>query len=209
MDDRSDAELVVVAKAGDREAFGQLLGRHEQMGLRVARGVVRDDDTARELAQEAILQAYLSLDRLRDGSRFQSWLYGIVLNVCRSHFRDQKGAALSLEAMAGGVRFEALRLTGVEPGPAEVAEAKELHKAVLDAVAGLSPKNRAATLLFYYEQLTVREVAATLGLSVVAVKGRLHKSRAQLREVLLPLAPDSGIGRVVSVGLRGQRRKPW
>ena len=75
MDERSDAELVALPRAGDREAFGRLLGRHQQMGLRVARGVVRDDDTARDLAQEAMLQAYLSLGRLRDGARFQSWLY--------------------------------------------------------------------------------------------------------------------------------------
>jgi RNA polymerase sigma factor (sigma-70 family) len=195
MDEISDAELVVLAKAGDNEAFGRLLGRHQDMGLRVARRVVRDHDTARELAQEAMLQAYLSLDRLRDGARFQSWLYSIVLNVCRSHFRNRKGDALSLEAMAGGLRFDALPLTGIEPGPVELAEASELHEAVLGAVKSLSPLNRAATLLYYYEQLTLRDVAATLGVSVGTIKGRLHKSRGRLREPLLPRMSDSDISR--------------
>jgi bifunctional DNase/RNase len=85
----------------------------------------------------------------------------------------------------GGVRFEAIPFAGIEPGPHEVAEARELHRLVLNAVNSLSPRNRAATLLFYYDQLSVREVAATLSISVTAVKGRLYASRASLREMLI------------------------
>ena len=184
MDDRTDAELVALARFGDKDALGHLVERYQHMAKRVAMGVVAHEDIARELAQEAMLQAYLSLDRLRDVGRFQSWLYGIVLNVCRRYLRDQQRAPVSLEAMTGGLRFEAIPFTGVEPDTQEVAEARELHKAVLQAVNTLSPKNRAATLLFYYEQLSLQEIAATLGVSVAAVKGRLHKARSQLRERL-------------------------
>ena len=87
----------------------------------------------------------------------------------------------------GGVRFEAIPFTGIEPDPQEVAEAQELHELVLWAVDELSPRNRTATLLFYYDQLSVREVAAVLDISVTAAKGRLHKARGQLRERLSPL----------------------
>ncbi len=80
-----DAGLVARASSGDRDAFGDLVERHQPMAVRVAFRMVSNEDTARELAQEAILQAYLSLDRLRDRERFQSWLFGIVLNICRSH----------------------------------------------------------------------------------------------------------------------------
>lgn len=186
----TDAQLVAQARSGDKGAFGHLIERHQRMAERVAMGVVAHRELARDLAQEGLLQAYLSLDRLRDAERFQSWLYGIVLNVCRSHLSDQKADLLSLEALAGGVHYEALPLGAIEPGPQEVAEARELHTAVLRAVQGLSPKNRAATLLFYYEQLSVREVAATLGISVAAAKGRLHKARSQLRELLLPVIAE-------------------
>ena len=184
MDERSDTELVAKARRGDRSAFGDLIDRHQPMAQRVAARVVGRGDIARELMQEALLQAYLSLDRLQDGGRFSSWLYGIVLNVCKSHLRDQTRAPLSLEEMIGGRRFEAVPLTNIEPDPQEVAEARELHALVLRAVDELSPRNRTATLLFYYDQLRVREVAAVLGISVTAVKGRLHKARGQLRERL-------------------------
>jgi RNA polymerase sigma factor (sigma-70 family) len=184
---RTDAELVALARSGDRDAFGHLVERHQQMAKRIAMGLVPNEDIARELVQEAMLQAYLSLDHLRDDGRFKSWLYGITLNVCRSHIRDQKTVLFSLEALAGGLRFDAIRFSGAVPGPQEVAEEQELHRMVLEAVNALSSKNRAVILLFYYEQLSLREVAAILGVSVVAVKGRLHKARKQLRERLLPL----------------------
>ena len=186
MDEKSETELVASARSGDRNSFGVLIERHRNMALRVARGVIEDLDTARDLAQEAVLQAYLSLDRLRNPERFQSWLYGIVLNVCRSYIRDQKTAFYSLEAMTGGLHLESLPVSDLEPDPQEVAEAQELHETVLGAVDGLSPKVRAATLMFYYEQLSTQEIAATLGISVVAIKGRLHRARGQLREMLWP-----------------------
>ena len=190
MEKSTDADLVALARRGDKNAFGLLVERHMPMARRVATGVVGAEDIGRELAQEAMLQAYLSLERLRDADRFQSWLYGIVLNVCRSYIRDQRGAPLSLEAMMGGLRFETVPFGGFEPDAQEVLEAQELHGTVLRAVKALSPKNRAATLLFYYQQLDVREIAATLGVSVSAVKGRLHKARGQLRERLLRADPE-------------------
>ncbi len=86
----TDAELVVLARLGDKEAFGHLVERYQQMAQHIAMGMLADEDTASELAQEALLRAYLSLGRLRNEESFRSWLYGIVLNVCRSYLRDQR-----------------------------------------------------------------------------------------------------------------------
>ena len=74
MEKSTDADLVASARRGDRDAFGLLVERHMPMARRVATGVVGAEDIGRELAQEAMLQAYLSLERLRDADRFQSWL---------------------------------------------------------------------------------------------------------------------------------------
>ena len=200
MDESTDGELVEVARPGDKRAFGQLVERHQAMARRVALAVVGREDIAADLAQEALLQAFLSLDRLRDPERFQSWLYGIVLNICRGYFRELKVAFVSLDTMAGGVLFEAIPFASPDPSPQEAAEAQELHRLVLEAVNSMSPNNRAATLLFYYEQMSLREVAAVLGVSVAAAKGRLHKARVRLRQRLMPLITE------VSPAF-GQRRK--
>jgi RNA polymerase sigma factor (sigma-70 family) len=187
MTNKTDSELVALARSGDKDAFGQLIERYQQMVRRIALGMVAHEEIARELAQEALLQAYLSLDHLRDISRFKSWLYGIVLNVCRSYIRDQKINPYSLEAMMGGMYRDMLYYPSPVIDPEEIAEQRELHTIVLQAVQELSPKDRAATLLFYYEQLSMREIAAILGVSITAVKGRLHRAREQLRESLLPV----------------------
>jgi RNA polymerase sigma factor (sigma-70 family) len=186
----ADAELVALARSGDKSAFGQLIERYQQMVKRIALGMIANEDIARELAQEAILQAYLSLDHLRDNTRFKSWLYGITLNICKSYIREQKTDPYSLEALMGGMRCDVINLSLAALDPEEAAEERELHRLVLNAVQTLSPKERAATLLFYYEQLTLQEIAAILEVSVVAVKGRLHRARKQLREQLSAVYAD-------------------
>jgi RNA polymerase sigma factor (sigma-70 family) len=194
---KTDAELVALARRGEREAFGQLVERYERMARRIAFGMVANEEVARELAQEAILAAYLSLAHLRDETRFRSWLYGIVLNVCRSYLRERKGDPCSLEELMevmggmGGMRYDLSLFTQATVDPQRVAEERELQRIVLEAVQHLSPKDRTATLLFYYEQLSLEEIARVSGVSVTAVKGRLHRARKQLRTRLSPLYSGS------------------
>ena len=135
----------------DREAFGVLVERHQPMAQRVAFGVVGQGSIAAELANEAMLQAYLSLDRLRDAATFQSWIHGIVLNVCRSYIRDRKTPPLSYEEVMGGVRHEGLAIVDIEPSPGG-GGSQELHRVVIRAVESLRAKARVATLLYYYDQ---------------------------------------------------------
>ncbi len=187
MSEQSDQELVSRSRQGNKAAFSQLVLRYQPMVLRLATRVVGDRDVAQELVQEAMLQAYLALAKLHDPTRFKNWLYGIVLNLCRNDLRRRKLVCFSLEAMRGDLVDAPLAIADSALEPQSVAEQAEIHHAVFDAVDGLSPKNRSATLLFYHEQFTLQEVADRLDISVSAVKGRLHKSRHQLREQLSPL----------------------
>jgi len=184
MDQITDAELVDQVRGGDKEAFGQLVERYQQMVGHIARKMVADEWIAHELAQEAILQAYLSLNHLRNASRFKSWLYGITLNICRSYLHDQKMDMLSLETIMGGVRSDIITNFDDTVDPQTMAEEHDLHRLVLQAIEGLSSKDKEATLLFYYEQLTLQEIAALLGVSVGTIKGRLHRARKQLQKEL-------------------------
>lgn len=183
----TELDLVARAQGGDKDAFGELAKRHRPNVERLARRMVGDHDLARDLTQEALLQAFLSLDRLRDNARLASWLYGITLNVCRSYLRDQRTPLCSYEAMVGGLRFEVGAFTGALADPQALAETHELQERVIAAVKSLSPENRAATLMFYYDGLTVQEIAEALGISREAVKGRLFKSRKQLHVELVEL----------------------
>ena len=187
MNHKTDAELVVLSRNGDKAAFSHLIKRHQTLALCLAQKMMSRRDIAQELMQEAFLQAYLSLDRLRDDDKFQSWLCGITINVCRSHIRHQKMNFLSFEEIMGGMKINGDVFGSVFPSPMKVAQEQELYNLVLEAVNSLSPKNRTTVLLFYFEQLTIDEISALLNISVTAIKGRLYKARKQLKAKLLPL----------------------
>jgi RNA polymerase sigma factor (sigma-70 family) len=184
---QSDRSLISLARQGNKAAFSQLVLRYQPMAQHLAQRVIGNEDLAQELVQDAMLQAYLSLEKLRNPDRFKSWLYGIVLNVCRDHLRRRKVICFSLETIPGNWMDEALLTAESSSDPQQIAEQREIRTELVRAIKTLSHKNRSATILFYHEQLSLQEVANHLNISVGAVKGRLHKARHQLREQLSPL----------------------
>ena len=186
----TDGELVRRAQQGERRAFDKLIVRHQPIALSLAIRIVGDREWGLELTQEAILHAYLSLDRLRKPDSFRAWLCGIVVNLCKNHLRRPRVDTMSLELLSGGRSFDSLPFSVNAPQPDEVAQARETHRLILAAIAQLSPANQDAVLLYYFEQLSLREIASLLQISVPAVKGRLHKSRRQLRVQLRSTFPE-------------------
>lgn len=181
----SDGELVAAARSGDRGAFAELVQRHRPMVNAVCRRMLEDPVLAEDAAQEAIVVALVNLDRLRRAERFGSWLAGIGLNLCRRWLRHRSEAAWSWEALHGGgwVPWP----TGAAADLAQLAEKDDLVVRVRRAVAALPPGQRGAVVGYYLLGLPQWEVARRLGTSVGAVKTRLHKARATLRQRLLDL----------------------
>src|SRR5207249_6679936 len=135
--------LVASPLAGDRAAFGRLIDRHAARAAAVARSILGRTD-AEDVVQEALLAAYLGLDRLRRPERFGGWLYAITANLARMRLR-QRGSHVSFDEL-GGRWFAAgevdLRLT-----PQEAVEAAELMGLVRSAFQALPPRRRDVALL--------------------------------------------------------------
>jgi RNA polymerase sigma factor (sigma-70 family) len=201
-----DAELVRRAREGDKEAFAALLARHRGMLVALCRRALGDDGLAEDAAQEAALQAMLGLDRLRRPERFGAWLGGIGLNVCRRWQRERAREGWSLAAVTGGRSVP-------DGSPAEAAEAADAARRVRRAVGRLPAGQRAAVALFYLAGLAHREVAAALGIGIGAVKTRLHKGRAALRDELAAWWKEDGMAAGTATGpvamrVREVRRRP-
>jgi RNA polymerase sigma factor (sigma-70 family) len=183
MQEVTDAMLVTRALADDTQAFRLLIERYQTMALVLVLRYTGNREIARELVQEALLQAYLSLHRLRDPARFKSWFYGIVLNLCRSWMRAQ----------ANEPEMQDLQLSHgelLEADPQQIVEEHELRRVLREAVAVLSPNNRDVALLFYYEDRSIQSIASLLHISPTAVRNRLLKGREQLRAHLRAVYPD-------------------
>jgi RNA polymerase sigma factor (sigma-70 family) len=182
-----DADLVRAALAGAREPFAELVRRHQRTATALAARVLGSDDLARDAVQEAVVTAMTGLDRLRSADRFGPWFCGIALNVSRRWLRQLRAERPNADpdrarAGAGGSAG-----VSIGAGPDELAELADLAGRVRAAIAGLADGQRDAVFLFYLQGLSHREVAAELGVSVGAVKSRLHQARAALAPRLAPL----------------------
>jgi uncharacterized protein len=163
----TDAELVARARAGDREAFARLLGRHGGVARSLAERWLARADVVDDVMQEAAIEALLRLDALRRPDRFGPWLCGIALNVARRWWRQS--------------RREVPVADMLEPPLEAPAPDFETAAGVRDALARLPAGQRSALVLFYFADLPVGEIAKHLGTSPGAVKTRLHAGRAGLR----------------------------
>ncbi len=179
-DKADDAELVLAARVGDRDALAQLLARHRDVLLAVCRRAVSNPLLAEDAIQEAFLQALIGLDRLHSPAQFGPWLVGIGLNVCRSWHRQQ-GREIHSWATAYARDRSERRAVSWQDDPAVQVELAEERAWVQHMVAILPRGQRAAVALFYLSGLTQDQTAAALGIAPGAVRGRLHKARATLR----------------------------
>jgi RNA polymerase sigma factor (sigma-70 family) len=175
--DISDGDLVRLARDGDPAAFRLLVERHLPMARARAARLCRQPDDADDAVQDAFLQAFIALDRLRDPDRFAGWLGGIVAYACRA---QRRRAPLTLL----GDWPENLHPASVGSLPS--AEDLDRVDAVGRAVAGLPPGQRQAVTLFYYADQPAGQIAGTPG----AAKASLHKARRRLREYITAHRPD-------------------
>jgi RNA polymerase sigma-70 factor (ECF subfamily) len=179
MPEKPDTTLVGETRAGDREAFCELVRRYQDHAYGLAVAMVSDFDLAQDVVQEAFVSAYCHLPKLREPERFAGWLRGIVRNTARRALRDREHDRLLVERLAH-LGAEA------EPAcsPAERAEATERRQLVQRALEGLPRHNREAVTLYYVDGLSYADIAGFLGVTPTTVKGRLQRGRAQLREEL-------------------------
>jgi RNA polymerase sigma-70 factor (ECF subfamily) len=167
------------ARSGDMEAFRRLIERHQDRAFGLALRILGVEADAEEAAQDAFLRAWRALPEFRGEARFGTWLHRIVLRCAydAAARRGRRSAReVSLEAMAEG--------SGVEPagppGP-DPAAAGDRARTLGRLLERLPEVQRAAIVLYYYEDRSIEEVARVLDLPANTVKTHLHRARAALR----------------------------
>lgn len=174
----TESDLLGQARAGDREAFAALTLPLEERLTRAAT-LLTDASEAPDLVQEALTRAFTQLERYEGRARFSTWVYGILLNLCRQHRRKRRPAA-----GAGEVLEQAPAKRGRTRGVLSSVLRRELAERMELAIGSLPEAFREAFVLHYVEGLAYAEIAGICGERAGTLRTRAHRARALLRTEL-------------------------
>ena len=179
-----DARLLDAARTGDARALDALLERHEARIYRFGMRMCGDPEDAKDVLQETMLAVARTVGGFRGDASFTSWLFAIARSFCLK--KRRKRALTGASSLETDAAREAGALADRAPSPEEAASLREVAGAVDAAIAALEPGYREVLLLRDVEGLSASEVAHALGLSVQAVKTRLHRARLAVRARVAP-----------------------
>jgi len=193
MDATEAAAVLARARQGDGEAFRALVERHSRSAFRLAYRMTANEQDAEDVVQESFLRAYRQLGRFESRANFGTWLYRITANCAVDMMRARQ--ARHDQARGETLEEGAASVCSEQAGPERLARSAEIQRQVEDAMADLSPLERAAFTLRHYEGRTIEEISRTLGLGTSAAKHSVFRAVRKLRAALEPLAPAAAAPR--------------
>lgn len=177
--------LVAAAKKGDAAAFEELVNRYEDKIFRLTRNITGNREDAEDAMQDAFLKAYSHLQDFHGDSRFYTWLVRIAANESLMRLRKRRPNQFSLdEPVEGDTDLMPRELQDWGPSPEQGYAQAELQGILAEVIETLDPEFRIVLALRDLEELSTRETAEALGISIPAVKSRLLRARLKLREKL-------------------------
>ena len=185
-----DKALVMQAQKGDMLAFEELVARHRDKIYARAYSMMRNEEEAIDLSQEAWVKAWQRLVQFQGDSSFATWLTRITINLCLDQIRKQKRQrSESIEAMdeeSGGVERQ---MEPVITNPTERLERGELRARIDEAMKKLSHEHRTVLVLCEFEEMEYKEIAKVMDCSIGTIMSRLFYARRRLASLLQDLKP--------------------
>ena len=188
----SDDELVRSAQKGSMDAYEELVHRHRDKIYARAFSMMRNEDQALDMSQEAWVKAWQRLSQFKHNSSFTTWITRICINLCLDHIRKWKRQKLDsldkMEEELGGV--ELLIEEPEDFNPTEKIERAELRERIDLALDKLSHEHRTVLVLHEFEQMEYREIAKSMHCSIGTVMSRLFYARRNLGKLLISLKKE-------------------
>ena len=175
----TDSWLVIRIRGGDLEALGELYKRYKTQVYRTALAITHDEKAAEDILQDVFLRIYTYADRIDETRPLGPWLYRVTVNLAYSWASRVKRWLHSLQDM-----FD--RWTSpAQWRPEAVAEKREQRHILQQAIDALPPRHHAVIVLYYLEELSLKEIAYVMDIPEGTVKSRLHYARERLRKSIL------------------------
>jgi len=180
-----EAGLIRAVQHGDQDAFEQLVRAYDQSVLRLAMNLLRSQEDARDVFQEAFLRVYRSIHSFRFDCSFHTWLYRIVTNICLDYLRKRKvrkEEPAVVETSDGPLdRMNDYEEEAAHANPERQLWNRQLHRRIEGALAGLTPRERMVFELRHYQGLRLRNIGEILGTSEEAAKNCLFRATQKMR----------------------------
>ena len=161
--------------SGDQEAFGEAVERYSQRVYGLCYRILRDEEEAKDMAQEVFVRIYLKRKTFKRKSSLYTWIYRIAINMCFSHLKKHKVRIVPLDEVEG-----MLRAVRQDDGSSYA----ELEKLLGKALDSLPPKQRAVFAMRFYEKMSFKEISEAMGTSIGAAKANHHFAVERLRRIL-------------------------
>jgi RNA polymerase sigma-70 factor, ECF subfamily len=182
-----DTDSVERVRAGDLNAFQDLIERHNRRVYRALLGILGNPDDARDAMQDTFLKAFQHIGRFEQRSKFSTWLVSIASNTAIQRIRERKNMeSLDDSGFDSDEGFHPRQLQAWTDDPEKLYSRMEMRVLVEKGVMSLPAKYRVVVMLRDIEQLPIEETATALGLGIPAIKARLLRGRLMLREALSP-----------------------
>ncbi len=176
-----DRELVWRAQAGDKEAFEELVRRHQHRVFAVAGGILRRREDVEDIAQQVFVKAYFSLKRFDQRAAFSTWLYKITVNECWDLLRKKKVRPLLYESDLSEEQVQQFSAAErLDSGAQDVSDKLQAQQQVENLLQGLDERDRMMLILKEVEGFAIEEIAEILDLNANTVKVRLFSARRRI-----------------------------
>lgn len=183
--------LIQRALGGDLPAFRQIVEEYKMIVYRLALDMTGNPDDADDISQEVFLRAYKSLPSFRGESKISSWLYRIAVNICLDHRSKKKSRLVELRDDMEGDENIARDLH--QPLPDMSAGSRMIQDHIQKALEKLSPRERTVFVLRHYNDMSLKEIAATLSVTLGTVKSTLFRAVEKLQAELSFYRRDLGL----------------
>src|SRR5262252_9530478 len=179
----NDRELVKRAQKEDKEAFEELVRRHQARVFAVAGGILRNKEDVEDIAQQVFLKAYFSLKRFDQRAAFSTWLYKITVNECWDLLRKRKVRPLVFEAELSEEQTQAYQASSEQSdGRPDTSEQLAARQQVEELMSCLDERDRTMLVLKEVQGFSVEEIAEIMEINANTVKVRLFRARQKITE---------------------------
>lgn len=178
---KSMEELVQLALEGDQESIAELYEQTYNSVYQSVRTLIKDEDEALDIVQDSYIKGFHNLDKLGEPKKFQAWMKAIAANRARDYLRKKRPTLFSERVDEDGEEIDLRHQDDcLEHMPEEVIDRQETTRLMNDILGTLKAEQRLAVVMYYYEEMSIREIAETLGCSENTVKSRLKYARDKI-----------------------------